>query len=440
MSQTIASILASQHNLIQAAAEALPHQFSQCTYLLGPVRQAVYLCRTCAEPRGICSACSIACHPDHEQLELFPKRAFRCDCPTAALAHPCTLHQPSSSSALTAMTSAGLMKERANAENAYGQNFRGLFCRCARPYDAQQERETMIQCLACEDWFHESCLNLRERPSSREPTPDPAEGAEGGADDAASEASSSGLPPPLLSAADYDALVCVACVRSIPTLRRYAGTHGALMVVRGGPEESWRVIGREADTLDVEVQLDAPENESTTGDKRALSPDSADAPAAKKARVSPEPTPSRPCLAPLVNPLAQRILDGSASGPEAAVSQSDGEPSIQGAGDVFLTDGWQERWCRCDSCLPSLQSRPYLLEEEETYEPPEDPDSGLNLEELGLRALSRLPHDQAIDGIRAFNALRDDLMSHLRPFAQEGREVTEADIRAFFDARTQANP
>ncbi|PCH37219.1 hypothetical protein WOLCODRAFT_83469, partial [Wolfiporia cocos MD-104 SS10] len=173
------------------------------------------------------------------------------------------------------------------------------------------------------------------------------------------------------------------------------------------------------------------------GEKRALSLNSADAPAAKKARVSPEPTPSRPCLAPPVNPLTQRILDGSASEPDAAVSRSEGEPSIQGAGDVLLTDGWQERCVL--QCLPSLQSRPYLLEEEETYEPPEDPDPGLNLEELGLRALSRLPHDQ-IDGIRAFNALRDDLMSHLRPFAQEGREVTEADIRAFFDARTQANP
>jgi hypothetical protein len=28
-------------------------------------------------------------------------------------------------------------------------------------------------------------------------------------------------------------------------------------------------------------------------------------------------------------------------------------------------------------CLPALQARPYLLKEEETYEPPEDPDSGM---------------------------------------------------------------
>ena len=57
-------------------------------------------------------------------------------------------------------------------------------------------------------------------------------------------------------------------------------------------------------------------------------------------------------------------------------------------------------------CLPSLHERPYLLEEEETYEPPEDPDSGLTLEELGMRALQRLPRDRALDGIRAFNEMR----------------------------------
>ena len=97
------------------------------------------------------------------------------------------------------------------------------------------------------------------------------------------------------------------------------------------------------------------------------------------------------------------------------------------------------------------------MEEEETYEPPEDPDSGLTLEELGLRALQRLPREHALDGIRAFNEMRcvltcipvryvltvrrrrDSLMDHLRPFALEGKEVTEGDIRAFFDARMNGN-
>jgi len=75
----------------------------------------------------------------------------------------------------------------------------------------------------------------------------------------------------------------------------------------------------------------------------------------------------------------------------------------------------------CDSCLPELRKRSYLLEVEEIYEPPEDPDSKLSLEELGLSALERIPRNRALDGIRAFNTMRDDLKNFLRPFAQEGK-------------------
>ena len=135
MSNTLRELLASQDELVREAALALPHSFSQCTHNLGYIRQAVYLCLTCAVPRGICYPCSVACHTNHEQAELFPKRHFRCDCPTSALSHPCGLHK---------------RPEEVNAENAYGQNFEGKFCRCERAYDAHTEIETMIQCLACE--------------------------------------------------------------------------------------------------------------------------------------------------------------------------------------------------------------------------------------------------------------------------------------------------
>ena len=97
-------------------------------------------------PRGICSACSVACHTDHEQVELFPKRHFKCDCPTEALSHLCVLHK---------------IPQLENEENVYGQNFTGQFCRCGRPYDALKEKETMIQCVVCEVNFvsyREACL------------------------------------------------------------------------------------------------------------------------------------------------------------------------------------------------------------------------------------------------------------------------------------------
>ncbi|KAJ7489336.1 hypothetical protein FB451DRAFT_687122 [Mycena latifolia] len=413
MSETLAEYVASQDELVKEAGLALPHQFSQCSYALGPVRQAVYLCLTCPEARGLCSACSIACHPDHNQIELFPKRNFRCDCPTTAIAHACTLHTDA---------------EPPNTANQYGQNFQSKFCRCGRSYDAKTERETMIQCLSCEDWFHESCCMLRTRPDPRPPTPAPeapmeTEGAVDDAadDDAASNASSSGLPPPLISSEDYDAFVCRACVLAIPALRRLVGTPGAITVVRDDVASPWTRLGDESPKEDAPVAI--ANADASTGDKRAPSPP-ADEPAPKRARTaSSSSTSAKPCLAPPVEPRAHAAY---------ATAELDWDATLC-TGDVFLTENFRERWCRCDSCLSSLEAHPYLLEEEDTYEPPEDPDSGLSLEELGMRALERLPRDRAIDGILAFNAMRDNLRAYLRPFAEEGKVVAEADVQSFFE-------
>lgn len=155
-----------------------------------------------------------------------------------------------------------------------------------------------------------------------------------------------------------------------------------------------------------------------------------DIPEAKRPRatlLTPIPLPAR-CLAPRPNSTAQKIF-----------AQRDTPEDLSlGTGDLFLSEGFRNRWCHCASCLPALEASRYLLEEEETYEPPEDPDSGFSLEELGMRALERLPRDKAIDGIHAFNGMKDDLVKYLRPFAQEGKVVNETDVREFFASLTEA--
>ena len=200
--------------------------------------------------------------------------------------------------------------------------------------------------LGHQDWFHESCLNLRERPPERQPTPDD-QGEHADAGDDASNASSE-LPPALLTADDYDTLICSACVRAIPTLKRYAGTPGALMVVRDAPEQPWKIIGNESTNVDasVEVAEEARLPEADVGGKRARSPEDADAPTAKRPRMSTELSASQPCLAPFESPVAQRLLSST---PENATTTV---PSL-GDGDVFLTEGWRERWCRCQAVRTS---------------------------------------------------------------------------------------
>ncbi|KAG8728568.1 hypothetical protein FRC12_021646 [Ceratobasidium sp. 428] len=468
---SIRTLVDAQDALVREAGLALPGQFTQCTYDLGPLKQAVYLCVTCGESRGVCGACSIACHGDHEQIELFPKRNFRCDCPTSSIPHPCTLKTP---------------PQPRNQDNVYGQNFSGggLFCRCASVYDARLERETMVQCVGCEDWFHESCLNLRERVESRsadagpkeeaemksepegsstaataagappkqesvsepkqEPTPAPKQeslptpkqepgpataATQDNEDDASSITSDPDLPPALIRGDTYDALICGQCVLKNPTVRRYAGTVGARMVLPDG-EAGWRVIGGEEQVDEEAIKVDVGKEERPkeemeieeggAGTKRRAQ-DDVDVPT-KRARPG-DPSMSKSkmeCLAPRMNDEAQRVLEDLER--LSIKSEEDVKPGPgrvrRALGDVFLSNGWREKWCRCSTCDPPLLLHPYLLHEEETYEPPADPDAALSLEELGMRALESLPHERALDSIRAYNSMRcvPSLPSSLFPY------------------------
>jgi E3 ubiquitin-protein ligase UBR7 len=176
------------------------------------------------------------------------------------------------------------------------------------------------------------------------------------------------------------------------------------MVVRDGPETSWKVIGAlqendlvvdvgpegeekipahleasdpdhanphattqslSEDTSPSQPDSDKPDSDTVQGKKRSLnSSPSSDAPSVKRSRTSGTSvdTSQRACLAPAVHPFAQAVFTQS------------GVQTL-GVGDIFLSGDWRKRWCSCDSCLSDLRKHPYLLEEEETYEPPEDPDS-----------------------------------------------------------------
>lgn len=121
-------------------------------------RQALYSCLTCAgesvnsdftKAIGICLACSLKCHENHEMVELYTKRNFECECGIKEGSVKCQLD---------------LLKMR-NKEtaNTFNQNFAGLYCTCHRPYPDPEntKAEEMIQCCTCEDWFHVNHLNAQ---------------------------------------------------------------------------------------------------------------------------------------------------------------------------------------------------------------------------------------------------------------------------------------
>jgi E3 ubiquitin-protein ligase UBR7 len=131
---------------------------------------------------------------------------------------------------------------------------------------------------------------------------------EGDADDGASEASSSGLPPPLITADQYEALVCRSCVLKIPILRKYAGTSDALAVVRKSGEDPWTVIGKTSDAdADVEIDVEA-------GAKRSRAASEDGEPASKRMRLDEDnandgaSSSVSPCLAPKPSEEIQSLL------------------------------------------------------------------------------------------------------------------------------------
>jgi len=119
-----------------------------CTYHSGGymTRQALYSCLTCIKDpsnggAGICLACSYHCHEDHDLVELYTKRNFRCDCGNSKLDNECKLAND---------------KAPVNERNKYNQNFKGDYCTCHRPYPDPEDtvEDEMIQCILCEDWYH----------------------------------------------------------------------------------------------------------------------------------------------------------------------------------------------------------------------------------------------------------------------------------------------
>jgi len=89
-----------------------------------------------------------------------------------------------------------------------------------------------------------------------------------------------------------------------------------------------------------------------------------------------------------------------------------------------------------------------LLEEEETYEPPlsagSDSEAGnaepgarsagsRSLLERGEAALSNMDRVRAIEGVMAYNQLRDKVKDFLKPFAETGTEVGAEDVKRYFE-------
>ncbi|CAN6662949.1 hypothetical protein TRVA0_034S01332 [Trichomonascus vanleenenianus] len=379
---TALDYLRAQAKLEHDAREIMPYDPNHCTYHDEPARQQIFACLTCKDKNkdspekgmnGVCYSCSIQCHADHDVVELLNRRNFVCDCGTNRMKSfgGCNLRKNFDS------------LDPPSESNEYNHNHLGRFCSCEREYTVNTAT-AMFQCLlgdVCkEDWYHEECIlglpPQEPKYQEGENIYDQLESA--GTSDAkpADEAETKtmeGLP-------DQDEFVAFICWKCVTNNRRVVDKITRI--------DDVAIVVERKDRTQVGEEREEKEEE-TESKKRNIQPNSE---ASEKKQKCPD------------------------------------EYS------VFLMDGYQEILQQNkDSEIISFAAKyPFLITEEKVYEPPPDDDAASSLLDGGAKALNRLPREKALDGMHAYELLKQRLTTFLRPFADEGKVVSEDDINQFF--------
>jgi E3 ubiquitin-protein ligase UBR7 len=352
--------------------------------------------------------------------------------------------------------------EKAREGNKYNQNFEGKFCGCGREYDPEKEKGTMFQCLGLghledggcgEDWWHPECLlglpRVKHDTKANGHTNGSLETVKEETNESVTEPTTNGTTteehqhvedPPLPSGFpdedDFDHMICYKCVNAFPWIKAYAGSPGFLTA-----GNTHQINGHTSEG--------ANESEQSSSDtrKRKAEDDLEDSQGSKKAKADDE----------TAEPSVSVSAAEDAQGTEAPQTSLDTIPKHATfppapAGDVtlFLKEDFRDHLCRCPDCFPRLAPHSQLLEEEEPYEPPLSETDGANSEaggpgsvagqsvnsgsllDRGEAALSSMDRVRAIEGVMAYNHVKDKVKAFLQPFAESGQPVGAEEIRAYF--------
>ncbi|XP_052263791.1 putative E3 ubiquitin-protein ligase UBR7 isoform X8 [Dreissena polymorpha] len=393
---------------------------TQCTYSLGYVpRQALYACSTCntkdGASAGVCLACSYACHEGHDLYELYTKRNFRCDCGNSKFLNLTCKLCPD--------------KGPENTDNVYNQNFKGLYCVCARPYpDPEDEIEDlMIQCIVCEDWYHGRHLGDCQVP------------------------------------AYFSEMVCQGCMNKHSFLWAYFINCKDIQVVQSDSSVNSSEIEVEKSgsslTSDVSQSRESEKSAtslSTGSDDTSLNTSSTESQSQK------------------ADSSESRLLtgtNGSGTSSESELSASNDVSLTSGSAAssscdstskeqcllrdlqtrevthrnsaTFWPDNFRSKLCQCSPCktMYAEQKVEFLINDCDhvaVYE-----NQGLNQsepsseEERERQVLGSMNRVQQIEMVQGFNDMKSALSDYLKRFAENGKVVRAEDIREFFSQMEQ---
>lgn len=235
------------------------------------------------------------------------------------------------------------------------------------------------------------------------------------------------LPPGFPHEDDFEGFICYKCVEAHPWIKRYAATSGFL-----GP-----VFRRSAAPSPEKGLLDKTEDlitsHLTSSKKRKADEDADSITSSSSKRVKESSDTAKTNGTTESKPLNTTIE--SACKAKALPSAPLGQLSL------FFKADFRHHLCRCSDCFPDLSKHPQLLEEEDNYEPPlsEDGEDGGgstvgsgSIYERGESALKNVDRVRAIEGVMAYNHLKEKLRPLFEEFAGSGKALGAEDIKAYF--------
>lgn len=253
-------------------------------------------------------------------------------------------------------------------------------------------------------------------------------------------------PPGFPHADDFAGFICYKCVEANPWIKAYAGTDGFLPPV-------FKRSGAPSPQAKSEEKDDQKEAVKTTiasvgsSQKRKAEDDGTDGDVeAKRARGDTD-TESKPTPTTTTEPTSNG--DGATNSstkdesPSCKVNHLPSPPTEPFS--LFFKDDFRASFCRCPACFPHLAIHPQLLEEEESYEQSLSHSSAGSdgagstlgsragsLLDRGERALNTMDRVKAIEGVMAFNHLKEKLTPFFKEFAESGRVISAEDVKAHF--------
>ena len=259
-------------------------------------------------------------------------------------------------------------KDPDNGENVYSQNFRGLYCTCHRPYP-DEEDDVEDEMIQCV--VCEDWFHSRHLGETSVP-----------------------------SNMDFAEMICLECTKRCNFLLKYS----ALMVA---PTK----VEKDLENFDVNV-VDVP-NASCSSELKIEHKS-------------------------LVNDDIKVDNEKDELDKSAGVSCSiNGAIPIKINGATFWPAQWRAVLCQCQDChkiYDDLKVK-FLLDESDTVSAYEDEgkkrarEKKIAQEQTAFAGMSRFLQVEMLSG---YQDIKEGFYEHFRKFAEEGKVVTEADVRKFF--------